>query len=165
MAGIFVTFVIMHKRLSSLIKALGLSAAQFADEIGVQRSSISHVISGRNKPSMDFIEKILQRFPRVNADWLIMGSGSVFRDEDLFSGQEKLIPATEKREKSEAGIKKPEVMDEPKVDRPEKSNKLLASGDTPAQGETRAVGKQLKEVILVYTDHTFRVLKPENPMQ
>lgn len=144
---------------------MGLSAAQFADEIGVQRSSISHVISGRNKPSMDFIEKILHRYPRVNADWLIMGSGSLFRDEDLFSGQEKIVPATALKEKSEATLRKPEVMDPPKVDRPEKSTRMPAPADKADQGERLAAEKQLKEVILVYTDDTFRVLKPENPIQ
>jgi len=50
-----------------------LSSSGFADKIGVQRSSVSHILTGRNKPSLDFIEKTLSNFPRVNADWLIMG--------------------------------------------------------------------------------------------
>lgn len=50
-----------------------LSAAAFADRVGVQRSSISHIMSGRNKPSLDFIQKTLKSFPRVNGDWLVTG--------------------------------------------------------------------------------------------
>ena len=114
---------------------------------------------------MDVIEKILHRYPRVNADWLIMGSGSVFRDEDLFSGQEKIVPATALKERTDATLKRPEVMDPPEVDRPEKSTRVAAPADKADHRERHSAGKQLKEVILVYTDDTFRVLRPENPIQ
>lgn len=63
----------ISERLQMVIKMNGMTNASFADEIGVQRSSISHVLAGRNKPSIDFIQKILTTFPKVNADWLITG--------------------------------------------------------------------------------------------
>jgi transcriptional regulator with XRE-family HTH domain len=50
-----------------------LTPSAFADKLGVQRSNVSHVLSGRNKPSLDFLEKIISTFPRVNAHWLITG--------------------------------------------------------------------------------------------
>ncbi len=65
-------------RFRYLINNLEISNSRFADELGVQRSSISHIISGRNKPGFDFIEKIVNTYPQVNADWLITGRGSVF---------------------------------------------------------------------------------------
>jgi len=65
------------------MKANQLSASQFADTIGVQRSSLSHVLSGRNKPSLDFLSKIIKHFPKVNASWLITGE---VRDGD-FKGE------------------------------------------------------------------------------
>ena len=52
-----------------------LSASKFADAIGVQRSNISHVLSGRNKPSLELINKILDHFEQINADWLLLGKG------------------------------------------------------------------------------------------
>lgn len=55
------------------MKVNQLSASQLADEIGVQRSNVSHVLSERNKPSFEFIHKLLVRFPKVNAHWLITG--------------------------------------------------------------------------------------------
>jgi transcriptional regulator with XRE-family HTH domain len=61
-------------RFKYLMKLNDLSASAFADEIGVQRSSISHVLSGRSKPSLEFIQKILSRYPKVSADWLIAGT-------------------------------------------------------------------------------------------
>ena len=77
----------MTDRISLLIKAKNLSAAQFADEIGVQRSSISHLMSGRNKPSLDLIQKTLQRFPEVRTEWLLFGKGSMVREMNLFNSQ------------------------------------------------------------------------------
>jgi transcriptional regulator with XRE-family HTH domain len=60
-------------RFKYLMKLNNLTASSFADEIGVQRSSMSHILSGRNKPSLEFIQKVILRFPKVNADWLISG--------------------------------------------------------------------------------------------
>jgi len=64
-------------RLIRIISAEGLNSSAFADSIGVQRSSISHILSGRNKPSIDFLEKILSSYPNYNAEWLIMGTGDI----------------------------------------------------------------------------------------
>ena len=58
----------------------GLSPSQFADKLGVQRSGVSHLLSGRNKPSFEFISKMLAAYPKLNPDWLIMGSGKAYRD-------------------------------------------------------------------------------------
>jgi transcriptional regulator with XRE-family HTH domain len=77
----------MIDRITMLIKAKNLSAAQFADEIGVQRSSISHLMSGRNKPSLDLIQKTLQRFPEVSSEWLLFGKGEMVRELNLFDAQ------------------------------------------------------------------------------
>lgn len=61
------------ERIDQIIQEQQLSSAAFADAIGVQRSSISHVLSGRNKPSLDFILKILEAFPHISPDWLLFG--------------------------------------------------------------------------------------------
>lgn len=68
----------MIKRIKSLISVKNLTASQFADLIGVQRSNISHILSGRNKPSLDFIMKITEHFPTVSIDWLLNGKGEMF---------------------------------------------------------------------------------------
>ncbi len=61
------------ERIQYLMKLNNMTASSFADEIGVQRSSMSHILSKRNKPSLEFIQKVLMRFPKVSADWLIAG--------------------------------------------------------------------------------------------
>lgn len=70
----------MKDRLNQLLKHEGSTALKFAELLEVQPSSISHLLSGRNKPSFDFLEKILLRFPNINPDWLILGNGNMFRD-------------------------------------------------------------------------------------
>lgn len=65
----------MYMRLKNWMKSEGLKPSEFADIIGVNRATISHILSGRNKPSIDFLEKLLQAYPNLNSNWLITGIG------------------------------------------------------------------------------------------
>ncbi|MFA9195622.1 helix-turn-helix transcriptional regulator [Flavobacterium sp. FBOR7N2.3] len=64
------------KRLEIILDYYGVNASAFADKIGVQRSSLSHLLSGRNKPSLDFILKILDVYPEIDLYWILNGKGS-----------------------------------------------------------------------------------------
>ena len=66
-----------NSRLEIILKHYGLSASVFAEKISVQRSSISHILSGRNKPSLDFLDKVLQVFPEIDLVWLLSGKGNL----------------------------------------------------------------------------------------
>ena len=65
----------MYKRLKNWMESKELKASVLADTIGVNRATISHILSGRNKPSIDFLEKLLSAYPNINANWLITGIG------------------------------------------------------------------------------------------
>lgn len=105
----------IQDRIQMIMRMNNLNASQFADKIGVQRSSISHIISGRNKPSLDFLQKTLDKFPRVNADWLITGkvkqeqlvtnvtNSNQLKEEPL--AEYKKTPLPEQTEKEEVQIK------------------------------------------------------------
>ena len=85
----------IKSRLQLLMKMNNLSNAAFADKIGVQRSSISHVIAGRNRPSLDFLEKTLKAFPRVDAHWLITGEQSKLKPQhDIVDTEVEATPAS-----------------------------------------------------------------------
>ena len=71
------------KRLETIFDYYGLTASSFADKINVQRSSISHLLSGRNKPSLDFILKVIESFPDVELLWLLNGKGNFPKGENL----------------------------------------------------------------------------------
>lgn len=77
----------MIERLKELILNEQLSPGTFADAIGVQRSSLSHILNGRNNPSLDFVVKTLQKFPRINPEWFIMGTGPMYRETDKSTNQ------------------------------------------------------------------------------
>lgn len=78
------------RRLQKVIKYNGLSSSSFAEKIGVQRSSISHILSGRNKPSLEFIMKVLSSFPEIDLYWLLNGKGN-FPSGDPDTDKEKNI--------------------------------------------------------------------------
>lgn len=69
------------KRLEIILDYYSLNASAFADKIGVQRSSLSHLLSGRNKPSLDFILKILEVYPEIDLYWILNGKGTFPKSE------------------------------------------------------------------------------------
>jgi len=70
------------KRLEIILDYYNLSASAFADKVGVQRSSLSHLLSGRNKPSLDLILKIVSEFPEVDLYWIVNGKGNFPKSEN-----------------------------------------------------------------------------------
>ena len=63
----------LTNRILEILEKSGLTPSEFADKIDVQRSAISHITSGRNKPSLDFLLKIKDAFPEIDTDWLLFG--------------------------------------------------------------------------------------------
>jgi transcriptional regulator with XRE-family HTH domain len=82
----------MKDRILDFLKAENKSSSQFAEEIGVQPSGISHIISGRNKPSLEFIMKMLEKYQFLSIEWLLFGKGEMYRDQsmqELFTEQKE----------------------------------------------------------------------------
>ena len=112
-----------------------ISAGELSSLLGVQRSNISHILNGRNKPGASFIEKLLLTFPDLNARWLFTGEGEMV--EKLTSPDPTLDPANNPARKTEALIP-PEV--------------------PPIQQPATKFNKELKvvKVVLFYSDGTFK---------
>lgn len=70
----------MNTRLKQFLAAENITQAQFADNINVVRASVSHVLSGRNNPSYEFIRSIMLKYPRLNVEWLMFGKGKMYKD-------------------------------------------------------------------------------------
>ena len=81
----------INDRFTKILEYSGFTASEFADEIDVQRSSISHIISGRNKPSLEFIVKIKNRFPEISWDWIILGQGEMLQNNSALSTSESKL--------------------------------------------------------------------------
>jgi transcriptional regulator with XRE-family HTH domain len=119
-------------RIAAIIKVNQLTPAGFADLLGVQRSSVSHVLNGRNKPSLDFVQKIIEHFPRVDPVWLISGKQAI----------------------------KPEIQPENQVkpSQPESpaGSPLSQPSILPTTGE-KTSDKTIEKIVVFYTDRTFDV--------
>ncbi len=126
------------KRLQELMVYYEISAAALADKISVQRSSISHLLSGRNNPSLDFIIKILDKYPKVSFEWLVKGNGVLESDA---SEQVVNSPAPTLFEQ-ELGAKKREFGKKQPVLNPKVANQL---------------SKSVEKILLVYKDGSFKV--------
>lgn len=162
----------MEDRLLKLLDVEQLSSAKFADIIGVQRSSVSHILSGRNKPSFDFLQKTLKAFPLLNADWLVLGEGKMYEGElssvggTLFDQPAKtdvsadISPA--KADNSEADISPEELdnLDEAgeSSEIPQAEEPVAAVNSIPGIESTLPKSdrdKKISRVILLYTDNSF----------
>lgn len=84
----------MKDRIQAIIDNEQMSASRFAEVIGVQRSSVSHIISGRNNPSLDFVQKIINSFPNINTNWLLTGKGNMY----INDAKEKIIEKSSMKE-------------------------------------------------------------------
>lgn len=70
----------MNVRLKQFLAAENITQSQFADKIEVVRASVSHVLSGRNNPSYEFIRSIMSKYPALNIEWLMFGKGKMYKD-------------------------------------------------------------------------------------
>ena len=136
----------MIDRINQIIQNKGLSLSGFAEEIGVQRSSISHILSGRNKPSLDFVMKILERYPEISTDWLLSGKGSAASASNLFEHDNTENTGRDQKEEIKDIIK-----EEPK---PTKDSPLkIRNKDN--------IKREIKKIILFYNDDTFDEVIPK----
>ena len=131
-------------RLEGIMANHNLSAASFATKIGVQRSAISHILSGRNKPSLDFLMKVYESFDEVALEWLILGTTTSLpievQDLDLFKSE------TINRE----------MLDTPKTNSEAFTENIINSPTITSKSEIA-----LKEIVHFYEDGTFERYKPK----
>ncbi|MDN3594021.1 helix-turn-helix transcriptional regulator [Zunongwangia endophytica] len=133
-------------RLQKIIEYYDLSASSFADKIEVGRSSISHLLSGRNKPSLEFVMKIVKTFPEVELYWLLNGKGEFPKRDQAFEKKEE--PKAETKQQSTTATKNSDndLFTESQDNNKEQRNR------TPIIPNN---GKKIARVIIFYEDGTF----------
>jgi transcriptional regulator with XRE-family HTH domain len=143
------------KRLEVILDYYSLNASSFADKIGVQRSSLSHLLSGRNKPSLDFILKIVDFFPDVDLYWILNGKGVFPRNsmeiENLNTSQ--IIPNLDSPAPFDLFSESPTSKDL-NVDQM-KMKQILAS----AENEN---GDEIEKIVFFYKNGTFKIFNPKS---
>jgi len=163
-------------KIESIIKDVNLNSVRFAAEIGIQGSTLSHILNGRNKPSLDVLKSILKRYQNINPEWLIMDVGPMYRtisdsqkakptpviesnsyQSDLFSqnlapkNDVPILPIQEKIVESAQNS----VMDQSST-----TNFTQFQNSVPPIIET-APAKSVTKVIVYYSDNTFQEFDPK----
>lgn len=147
----------MHDRLQQFLTMENLSPARFAEKMGIQRSGVSHLLSGRNKPSFEFLQRMMTTFPDVNYEWLVLGKGRPYKNDhpqpdplpkpDLFTEPEE----SDTFENEELFPDFQEFDTEiPPAQVAENRVKPAPTAVTPSER-----GKKIARIIVFFTDGTF----------
>lgn len=124
-------------RITKVLEYYNMNAGTFADKIGVQRSGLSHILTGRNKPSLDFVIKITEAFDTVDLNWLIHGLGTFPKSA---APDAVKIPAAPQ----------PKITSETTLPLPKKSLEI----------KTETIANQVSKIMLFYADGTFEEFSP-----
>ena len=138
----------MKERIIEFLKAENKTSAQFAEEIGVQPSGISHIISGRNKPSLDFILKMFEKYEYLSTDWLLFGKGSMYKEPAM----QKLFEESVDSDTNNSITPK------------EQSQKSETKNKTFTEAADRQLRKELsvEKIVWFFNDRSFREYFPGN---
>ena len=153
--------------IENILEVYNINAAEFSEKIDVQRSSISHILSGRNNPSLDFLLKVKEKFPELRWEYLMLKKLPMYEFEDKIVKSEKkkkidelpsLFPdiSDEDTEKEkiedfkEAKSEEKEISEQPKISIIEESGKIIKNKN------------QITKVIWFYADGTFESFEPKN---
>lgn len=129
-------------RLNKILDFYDLSASSFADKIEVGRSSISHILSGRNKPSLDFVMKVVQNFPEVELYWLLNGKGK--------------FPASDENSAKPDKVQN-EVRQVP-TPSPQPTDQDISSSSYSDLPQSKH-GKQIQKIVIFYKDGSFEAFE------
>ena len=162
----------MINRINLILRAKNITAKQFAEEIGIQPSGMSHILSGRNNPSLEFVSKVIRRYPEIDANWLLLGKGEMYgqlgmRDEEplpeptLFSAP---LPAPAPLPEPEEEIEEPEnreaedLQDSQDLVSAEREQEKEQEKKEPAP--IKQDGRRMVKILMFYDDHTFEEYRP-----
>lgn len=156
----------MVERLTFIMKAKNLSMTQFADAIDVQRSSMSHVMNGRNKASLDFITRVLKKFPDINSDWLLFGEGTMQKESKQISIDQDILLQEKKKEWEQEKLMMQNQIDElytqiknhKRQENPQVKEIPIVKDEQPAVYKTTK--KEVKSIVTFYADDTFKAFYP-----
>ena len=132
----------LTNRILEILEKSGLTPSEFADKIEVQRSAISHITSGRNKPSLDFLLKIKNAFPEIDTDWLLFGR----EKEEILEDQLETEISTDLH---------PTLFDFESSDKISRENQSKNSEEKLEVASTLKESKKIIRALLFYDDGSF----------
>jgi len=151
----------LNKRIEQIIIDKGLSPSYFADTIGIQRSSISHILSGRNKPSLDIIQRILKVFPDIDRDWLLFDSEIRQQNTPQINRQQPVNQVNTRQNLFEQTPREsPKIFQtEPNVVKSSVNMSMKRKIERPTVPSVSS-SKQIERIMIFYMDGTFEEKRP-----
>lgn len=146
----------MKNRLQQFLDLEQLTPARLADILEVQRSGLSHILSGRNKPGFDFINKLLTKFPSLNSEWLITGKGKVYKDS--FTTH---IETSSNLQQQQNPPSIPFSTENENIEHDSTKEHLPENPIFETERINRRENKTLKKILMIYSDNTFEEYLPE----
>lgn len=148
----------MQERLRKLMQSEGLNSTRLAEMLQIQASGISHIMSGRNMPSFDFLTKLLRKFPQINPDWLLLGTGPMYRD--AIKKRSKSETAQQEIQTTAAGADNVLFPNDITIESTEPDNNDII----PAEPERTAVSdpESIENIIVCYADNSCKIYKLRN---
>ena len=146
----------MHNRLKQFLAAENISQSQFADEIGVARASVSHILAGRNRPGFDFIESMLNHYPALSSEWLITGKGKMYKEGptvQILQGIAEPQPAPQAAPEPQAEQARILFNEQPA------SPKITESNTIDNAKQVIEKQKNIVKVVIFYDDNSFLEVK------
>jgi len=171
----------MKDRIAKILREEGMTAAKFAEEIGVQASGISHILSGRNNPSSDFLIKILERFRGINSEWLLLGKGNMYKSgstitvndavhgftekdgNDLFSSVQKKTANEFKEPESEINHDAVDEQDFAKSQTKQESDAktvLMPPSSSSKEYDRPVNERKVEKIVIFFNDNSFEAYNP-----
>lgn len=161
-AKALLTNVAMNKRLQQFIFAENISQSAFADTVGVARASVSHILSGRNKPGFDFIENLTRAYPALNIEWLITGEGKMYKTSKAleFNAQEHVTQSDTSEFDLFSSLPEDTEPDSPSApvphEPPVKNAKKIDINPLDKPQQSIATEKTISKIIVFFSDGSFR---------
>jgi len=154
----------VKEKIEKIMEREQMNSLQFAAEIGIQGSTLSHILNERNKPSLDVLKKILNRFRTISSDWLILDVGSMYRTEKqsqaptLFDSIDENISKSSTLEtKTVEKIDIPfSTIQQKTVQTPEVAAQPLSENQQNYMPIIESPSKSVHKIIVYYTDNTFQ---------
>jgi transcriptional regulator with XRE-family HTH domain len=157
----------MNERFLQIMKLKNMSASQFADSLGIQRSAISHFVSGRNKPSLELVMKVLNIYPDVNIEWLLFGRGNPFKNSgvketmsETVANQELDLFADKTEEIRHENIYEEKMKSpEPQAIREISGPRMTGRKQNKNESEPEKVHPE--QIVFFYRDKTFKIYQQQ----
>ena len=154
----------MNTRLKQFLAAENISQSQFADTIKVVRASVSHVLSGRNNPSYEFIRAIMLSYPNLNMEWLLVGKGKMYKEStstlpaaDPIPTMSDLLFGEDEIDDQEQESTAPESSIDVQVNTPEPSAQFLSDINTLSNiAQNPIKQRKVSKIIIMFDDGSYQ---------